>query len=42
MSALQSNLTRLQAEDLGGLDSESPLWKNVLAGLATATAAIWV
>jgi hypothetical protein len=42
MSAAQSNLTRLQAGDLDGLHfGRSPLWKNVLAGLATATAAIW-
>jgi hypothetical protein len=42
MSASQSNLTRLQA---GHFDwrhfRRSPLWKNVLATLATATAAIW-
>jgi hypothetical protein len=42
MSASQSNLTRLQAGRFGWRHSErSPLWKNVLAGLATATAAIW-
>jgi hypothetical protein len=42
MSAAQLNLTRPQAGDLGGRHSErSPLWKNVLARLATGTAAIW-
>jgi hypothetical protein len=42
LDAVQSNLTRLQAGDLGWPHSErSPLWKNVLAKLATGTAAIW-
>jgi hypothetical protein len=41
MSASQSNLTRLQAGDFAGGIGRSPLWKNVLARLATATAAIW-
>jgi hypothetical protein len=42
LGAAQSNLTRLQAGHFDWRHSErSPLWKNVLAGLATATAAIW-
>jgi hypothetical protein len=42
LGAAQSNLTRLQA---GHFDwrhfGRSPLWKNVLARLATVTAATW-
>jgi hypothetical protein len=41
MDASKSHLTRPQAGDLGGLHFGSPFWKNVLAGLATGTAAIW-
>jgi len=42
LDARQSNLTRLQAGHFGWRHfGRSPLWKNVLAGLATGTAAIW-
>ena len=40
MNTVQSSLTRLQAGDSGWYMG-SPFWKNVLAGLATTTAAIW-
>ena len=41
-SGPQSHLTRLRAGYLAsGIRKRSPPWKNVLARLATSTAAIW-
>jgi len=41
-SASQTNLTRLRAVHVAWPNFGSPLWENVLARLATATAAVWM